>query len=336
MLVVSTKLKNSAPEEETAPTETVNPEAVADEDTTAETVSEEFNIGDLKKPARKTFGTLVFPTGLDTNKQDIIKFDILKYEPKKSGAGAVGAFNRNKRSAFTERSLGSVSLPIPSGISDSNRVDWGTKTMNPLQTAAMGIAIEFLSNSGESAANLTKAKVEDALKNTPELKTAATAYFAGAAIGMGQQVLQREYGAIFNPNMELLFNNPALRPFNFNFTLTPRSSDEAKKIVRIIRFFKEGMAVKRSSSGLFLQAPNTFKLRYLKGGGETNHPYIGKIKECALKSFNVNYTPNGSYSTFTDGILTSYQISMQFTELEPVFADDYSNDGTEVPAEIGF
>jgi hypothetical protein len=54
-----------------------------------------------------------------------------------------------------------------------------------------------------------------------------------------------------------------------------------------------------------------------------------------MTNFSVNYTPDGSYSTYADGLMTSYEISMQFTELEPIFnnSSDYPNDGD---ATIGY
>ena len=51
---------------------------------------------------------------------------------------------------------------------------------------------------------------------------------------------------------------------------------------------------------------------------------MNKFKECALQGFGVQYTPTGNYSTFGDGVMTQYQITMSFTELEPIFNDDYS------------
>jgi hypothetical protein len=40
-------------------------------------------------------------------------------------------------------------------------------------------------------------------------------------------LLSRASGAILNPNLELLFNGPQLRPFNFTFRLSPREEKEA-------------------------------------------------------------------------------------------------------------
>ena len=42
-----------------------------------------------------------------------------------------------------------------------------------------------------------------------------------------------------------------------------------------------------------------------------------------MTSFQTDYTPNGNYSTFSDGTMTQYKIQMSFTELDPIFNDDY-------------
>ena len=89
----------------------------------------------------------------------------------------------------------------------------------------------------------------------------------------------------------------------------------------------------RTQSQLFLKAPHTFQLEYLHKN--ESHSYLNKFKECALQSFSVNYTPEGQYATFTDGAMVSYQITMQFQELEPIFNDDYSIDQNK-DIEIGY
>jgi hypothetical protein len=147
---------------------------------------------------------------------------------------------------------------------------------------------------------------------------------------------------VMNPNMELLFKGPTLRPFSFKFTLAPRDKDEAKTIVSIIRFFKQGMAPIRSKSNLFLKTPHTFQLRYLhrgekEDGGTGLHFKLNAFKECALQSFGVNYTPTGNYATYQDGTMVSYEITMGFSELEPVFNDDYGlGNGSSPDDAIGF
>ena len=75
------------------------------------------------------------------------------------------------------------------------------------------------------------------------------AYFAGQAVGAN--VFTRATGTVVNPNLELLFSGPRLRTFQFNFTLTPRSEEEATMVRKIIKFFKRTSAPSLSSSGLF-------------------------------------------------------------------------------------
>ena len=56
-----------------------------------------------------------------------------------------------------------------------------------------------------------------------------------------------------------------------------------------------------------------------------------------MTSFQTDYTPNGNYSTFRDGTMTQYKISMTFQELDPVFNDDYDalDDGEQFNAGFG-
>jgi hypothetical protein len=122
--------------------------------------------------------------------------------------------------------------------------------------------------------------------------------------------------------MELLFNSPQLRSFGFSFKLSPRSSTEGKRILEIIRYFKQAMVPKKTQESFFLKSPNTFKVEYVhKGKG--NHPGLNKYKECALVQCQVNYTPEGTYNTFIDGVMHSYEMTLQFRELDPIFDTDY-------------
>jgi hypothetical protein len=167
------------------------------------------------------------------------------------------------------------------------------------------------------------------------MRNAINVYIAQEAAGINN-LLSRVSGGILNPNMELLFNGPQLRPFSFTFRLSPRSETEATQVRKIIRFFKQGMSVKRASSDIFLKAPNVFDVRYIsyrQNGTEMEHPSIGRIKTCALTGFDVDYTPDGSYMTFNDPkrTMTSYQISMRFTELEPVTESTFNSNSRDTP-----
>lgn len=278
---------------------------------------------------------LRYPADLQIAQQDVIQFNMLRYEPRNINESAnqgLGSFG--ERSSYESRTIGKVFLPIPGGISDTNAVTWGSDEMSPLEKSLAEFANSFITGGGEAGANTLGTQTEQAQKSSSDLRTGVAAIFTSQAIGK-TNILSRTKGAVFNPNMELLFSGPTLRPFTFTFKLSARGTKDRDQIRQIIRFFKQGMAVQRTQSQLFLKAPHTFKIRYLHK--DKDHPYINLIKECALQSFTVNYTPEGNYMTFADGLMTSYEISMQFQELEPIFNDDYGNlDGKSIDTNIGY
>jgi hypothetical protein len=286
-------------------------------------------------PGARGSDPLVYPITLRQDFQDVIKFSMIKYAPR-----ALDARNEGKdlspfaeRRAITlENTIGTVILPIPNGITDTNSCDWGSNSTDVFGSELFNIANSFIVGGGESGVAAVGGAVSGAAGNTGAIAASLSTKFAEAASGT-TNMLSRTQGAVQNPNMELLFNGPTLRPFNFTFKLASRSETESKTIRSIIRFFKQGMSPIRTQSQLFLKAPHTFQMQYLHRGEE--HKFLNQFKECALQSFSVSYTPEGQYATFQDGAMVSYQITMQFSELEPVFNDDYTNDGKDPSPNIG-
>jgi hypothetical protein len=221
-------------------------------------------------------------------------------------------------------------LPIQPTITDSNSVNWQQDSLNPIELAALDLAQATIESGTTGAEGAIKRIMETIQEDSDNIRKGLLSAFAGAAIG--RNVLARTTGAILNPNIELLFNAPSLRVFNYRFQLSAREEPESKQIQKIIRFFKEGMAVRRSAAELFLVTPNIFEIRYLFKE-DNDHPYINRIKTCALTNCSVDYTPTGSYMTFPDGSMVSYTINLTFEELEPIYQDDYD---TEKGGGIGF
>jgi hypothetical protein len=270
---------------------------------------------DTKKGAA---GSFRYPANLAQMHQDIIKFNLVEYIP-----GGIPDASRAGRPP-SGKILGTVVLPVPNLISDTNTAEWGADSMNAFQAA--GAAAAFQTITGGVAAGLESAQASLTAigKDSEGVKTALGSFFAAAAVqGEGAKLLSRASGQIVNPNLELLFNGPQLRPFNFTFKLAARSEGEGKTILEILRFFKRGMSPIRSESNLFLKSPNTFTIEY-QHMGKTN-PNIGKIKECALQSVTTSYTPEGQYATFSDGVMVSYSLQLTFSELEPIFTKDYED-----------
>lgn len=279
---------------------------------------------------------LRYPITMDP-KQDCIKFTMLEYAPRKlSVSSSTLDIQEDRSSASGKRRGSTVVLPIQPSISDSNNVKWGSADMSTIRGIAASVAMKAItgdSNFTETTSEL--ASIYSGLSaGKDSIKSQFAADFAGKAAGV-KGLLTRVAGAIENPNMELLFDGPDLRTFSFSFSLSAREPGEAKNIRNIIRFFKQGMSVKRADTGLFLKSPNTFEIKYIYAGGD-DHPWINKIKECALTSCTVNYTPAGNYATYEDGSMTQYDISLSFSELEPIYDDDYKGGGEGHESEIGY
>ena len=255
---------------------------------------------------------------------------MMEYVSKGLG-GDKGQFGGSQRTT-SGRSIGRVVLPIPAGINDSNQVNWASGEMNAGQMALAQIALTGITKGLTKAGEEARDQVNKALgAGAGDVKSAITQTIAGAATGDSKALMQRTTGQVINPNMELLFGGPQLRDFSFAFNFTARSAGEGATILRILRFFKQGMSPIRSESNLFLKSPHTFKLEYKNGSRD--HKALNKFKECALKSCALQYTPDGNYATFEDGIMTKYQMTLGFTELEPVFNDDYASFSKD---EIGY
>ena len=277
-----------------------------------------FSMFGIKKSNKPNWGDLVFPEALRTSSQDVIKFRQVEFKPRKFNVSSDNISGIEARAGMNSRlAKGSCTLPIPGGISDQNSVSWGQQTMTSAQAAAGALASKALEGDFKG--------IEGALKdNTDAIKKAVKAEVIQAATGTDSaQFLARTEGVVMNPNMELLFGGPELRSFGFTFKFSPRNAGEGKMLVDIIRFFKQGMAPQKHSAGLYLKTPFTWMIQYLHEGKE--HKYLNKFKECALQSFSVNYTPDGNYSTYRDGIMTAYELTMSFGELEPVFSTDYDD-----------
>jgi hypothetical protein len=239
---------------------------------------------------------------------------------------------------------GSVILPMPSNISEANETGWGSNELSTLSAAALSVGVgaanditeldlaKFTSRLGGALQGARGAAASETIIKLATLK-------AGAAIvsKFGLNVdpaayLSRATGTVVNPNLELLFQGPKLRSFQFQIKMTPRSQKEANNIRRIIKFFKKGMAAQRSNASetsFFLGAPNVFQIKFMSNGRQLRS--ITQIKTCALTNFTVDYTADGLYASYEDSSANGSQpiatnITMSFSELTPIYEDNYGID----------
>ena len=313
---------------------------------------------------RRQGGILRYPAELLTEHADYLQIDIERYaEIGSSYVNKAGASDRyvtgNRRTNAAGRSsrlsrkplinAGTILLPIPAQLQDTNNVVYGESRMNGIAAAGVRVLESTMSELGGQIARGDKLDVSDEIdrfkkelksglgdgSNASALNTAAdlaTKKLASEAVNIfsanvtPNQLLARGNGEILNPNMELLFSDVTIRNFRFSFKLTPRNAKEAEQVKLIIRAFKRNMAPQAQGgvsdgSNFFLRTPNVFKLRYRSGN--KNHPFLNRFKQCFLTDMQTTYTADGVYSVYEDGTPVSMQLDLSFKELQPIYDVDY-------------
>ena len=292
------------------------------------------------------------------------------------GSYYAGSNRRGNRQNFRLQDLQStIQLPIPPSIKDMNSVDFYGGTMSGVAAAAFSPIINNLLgqrgdptdletatggnifqqlrrkagnifNSTGNISNSLLAEVRTALDNKGFKRVTSSQAIAQAIGALGvnidvDQAITRSSGAVRNPNLELLFKGPALRNFSFTIRLTPRNTDESKRIRMIVRALKQHSAVKRNpqlfsgtndiGSNFLLGTPDVFKLRYIKARTQKDIKGLNKFKTCALNSISVDYTGEvGRFAAYEeDSQPVTTIMSLSFTELAPIYDADYAEFTTD-------
>jgi len=318
-------------------------------------------MGGAATKARQQYGHYSYPETIRNSQQDKLKISVIKFKPRSfsgsagGGTGGLTFDDRNERienmgsrisiggqkgadfrrvgggrQGFLGRTaIGSVVLPI-NNIKDQNKTKWGEDKMNAGDIAKANLALTALDKGARKAIGLGGEMLAAA---DTEAQDAIKQFFVNQATGV-KGIMARTAGAVINPNMELIFDGPQLRSFGFTYRLSARDKKESEMIRKIIRMFKQSMAPQTTEQNLFLKAPNTYRLEYLNG--TRPHQFLPKIKECALQSFDVNYTPDGSYMTYEDSSMISYEVTFAFQELEPIYNKDYSSLDGDGDSTVGY
>ena len=274
---------------------------------------------------------LAYPFNIDLGQDHL---QINKFEYTRTGANSSKPGDRISRNKKTK---GTVILPMPK-VSDSNGAEWGESDLNVFGVGA----VEALAQVGKLSSTAVSGgfNLQEQMKGIKSFAQGVTlptkgdlAGSAGVAGALGgsallktlgisvspDQLLARATGNIINPNAELLFQGPVLRDFGFQYLMVARSAYEGEQIRKIIRFLKEGAAPKYKNQAL-LATPDIFTLEYKTPG---NRGIMNKFNDLALRTITVDYAPDGFWSAYEDSHPVAVRMSLQFTELRPVYASDH-------------
>ena len=179
----------------------------------------------------------------------------------------------------------------------------------------------------------------------------------GAQTNLGMNdILGGTAGVITNPNTEMLFGGPSIRNIGFKFKMAARSEREAKNMLTICRRFQYhasatfggespiiagvvkglsnfGNATKEkkdktkisnkeiknfaANTNNFISVPDLCLFKYMTGNNVNT--YLNQYKACAITNVDVNFTPDGSYSTLVGGYPSAVELTLGFVETKIIY-----------------
>jgi hypothetical protein len=312
----------------------------------------------ISGPLAKLFGNkfdknvLYYPRdlGTDSARKHYIEFKIFKNMPKaaqtsqniqpatsldlnnigdKLGSvlGDVGKYlyQGTTTSPVDQNAATTIALYIP----DSVNVAYTSEYNDVNLTSALGSPY-FLAQAGASFGNEVNKILKDGL-NANSIKNAvgsnpyamvALGKLIGIAGGNGKDtadLLLRGIGRALNPQVQVLFKQVGLRKFQFEFTLTPYSSEESLYIKEIIKQLKLASAPEIDNStaiegtGMFYKIPDQLEVQFMYNGKRNEN--VPKIARCVIENVKVDYAPMG-WITFNDGTPVQTKLTLELKEIE--------------------
>ncbi len=269
---------------------------------------------------------------------------------------------QSRQSKLKERKLGltrkytrvkrAISLYVPDTVVFDNAQRYETPSL-----------IEKLGIVGTSAVtggdNSPLAALKNAIRNVPGIGSPAIEFLdgllgnlspgaAGALSATALGNIDRSYavtaartfatlsGYALNPVIEVLYSQPFLRTYNFEFVFSPRSQREADMVWKIIYEFRRHSAPEFAKNvsinltkdvgkqfsvgelgGLILIPPSEFDITFLRKtpSGFIENTNIPRMSTCVLSQVQVDYASSGSFVTFEDGMPVQTRMALSFIEL---------------------
>lgn len=165
------------------------------------------------------------------------------------GAGEAGTGSKGISAASSSFTFGeSVILNVPQRIVETFGQNWRHSTLGP---EAAGLFYNTLQGTGLAGAAARRV----AEKFLMDVSISALGKIGASNIAENS-ILSGTSGIIYNPNMEVLYDGPQFRQFNFQFVLFAKSEKDAQNIHQIVRFFQQA-SVPSSNDGLSASSVST-------------------------------------------------------------------------------
>lgn len=224
------------------------------------------------------------------------------------GAGATANYAASASRA-QRRLKTAIALHVPNQLQIRYGTQWSEEDTAGLAMATTGIE-EILKAVGAAKGGAELGDIGKGLGGTAQAMVTNLALSKGPMAGANSVAT----GLAANPKKEQAFKGVDFRTFQFEYQFFPRSAAEAANVMRIIYEFKYHMHPEFKDANNFVYIyPSEFDIFYYQNGVENKH--IHRHTSCVLTEMNVNYTPNGTFTTFENGMPTQINVQMSFREL---------------------
>lgn len=139
---------------------------------------------------------------------------------------------------------------------------------------------------------------------------------------LGQAALNMA-GVAINPFVEVLYRTTDLRDFQFTFLMAPTSEKESRDMHSIIKTLRHAAAPDLLTGSIAFKSPYEVDVEfYTKQNGvfavNNNIPKIGRS---VITRIDVDFAPQGEFSTFTNGAPVSCMMDIVLKELRIIDKD---------------
>ena len=215
---------------------------------------------------------------------------------------ATGAIVGSQGSRSQKRLKTAIALHIPNNLSVNYSMSWSEEDTGALAMAAAG-GYEIAKALSGGGVNTDVSGVGAAILTNIALSNGPNQGANSAATGLAA-----------NPKKEQVFKGVNFRTFTFDYKFFPRNANEARNVRFIIDEFKYHMHPEFKDSNNFVYIyPSEFDIFYYQDGHENLN--LHRHTSCVLTDMAINYTPNGLFSTFDNGMPTQIDITLTFREL---------------------
>lgn len=261
--------------------------------------------------------------------------------PTSDLAGLRGSITNNFLSRSTRRITQSIAIFMPNTMVFTEENKYEDISLTAFAMRPLGVALSLGAGAAAAIAGSSAAAARAVRLSDPR------GSFLGQAFAINKTPI--------NPRIEVLFSHRPQRQFVFEFMMAPKNEKESETIKNICNTFRfhaapeingvanltnvgiantlisgaqtvinAANAITRGAIGDFnigqilasstLIPPAEFDIAFYKDGAR--NPHLPNMNTCAIERIEVDYSPTGVYSTFSNGYPVAVRLSIAFREIE--------------------